>query len=358
MKKNSIFILLLVSCLSIIFTFSILKASAAEFNFAVETVIPKNQVDKKKTYFDLMMKPGQKQVLEINLRNDTENDVNINPLIHSATTNLNGVVEYGENDIESDSTLLYKMEDIVKTEEEIIIPAKGNYKVKMDVVMPKEDLDGVLAGGIILQEKTEGTGDKQKENENNKGLSIENEFAYVVAILLRENENEVKPEIQLNDVFPDQINARNVINANIQNIMPMYMNQMTVKAKVTKKGDSQVMYESNKEGMQMAPNSNFDYPISLHGERLEAGEYTLEMTAASMGEEWHWKRNFKIDGGLAKKLNDSDVSIQKDYTWLYVIIGGIVILLALILCVIFMRRKKKENDENEEQIANKSNDVI
>ncbi|MCM3675950.1 DUF916 and DUF3324 domain-containing protein [Peribacillus simplex] len=352
MKKKAICTLLLVSLLSIIFPFTILKGSAAEFNFGVETVVPKNQVDKKKTYFDLLVEPGQKQILEINLRNDTDDDVKINPLIHSATTNLNGVVEYGENDKEADPTLLYKLEDIVKTEEEVIIPAKGNYVLKLDVTVPKKEFDGVVAGGIILQEDTEGTDEKQNKNEDNKGLSIKNEFAYVVAILLRENENEIKPELQLNDVFPDQVNARNVINVNIQNTMPMYMNQMTVKSKVTKKDDSQVLYESNKEGMQMAPNSNFDYPISLNGERLEAGDYTLEMTAASMGEEWHWTRDFKIDGDIAKKLNDSDVTIQKDYTWLYVIIGGIVILLALILWVIIMRRKKKENEETRKQIAN------
>ncbi|XBO88701.1 DUF3324 domain-containing protein [Bacillus paranthracis] len=35
--------------------------------------------------------------------------------------------------------------------------------------------------------------------------------------------------------------------------------------------------------MQMAPNSNFNYPIQLEGQPLEAGEYRATITAESKG---------------------------------------------------------------------------
>ncbi|MEN2666160.1 WxL protein peptidoglycan domain-containing protein [Listeria aquatica] len=47
-------------------------AAAAEMNFAVQAIIPGNQIDKSQTYFDLRMKPGQKQDIEVELRNDTK----------------------------------------------------------------------------------------------------------------------------------------------------------------------------------------------------------------------------------------------------------------------------------------------
>ncbi|WP_275667513.1 WxL protein peptidoglycan domain-containing protein [Bacillus haynesii] len=45
-----------------------IKTWASELNFSVETVIPENQINKKLTYFDLLMEPSKKQTLEIVLR--------------------------------------------------------------------------------------------------------------------------------------------------------------------------------------------------------------------------------------------------------------------------------------------------
>ncbi len=83
------------------------EAHASEFNFAVTPTIPENQVDKSKTYFDLKMAPGAKQTVEIQLRNDTDEDITIENTVNSATTNLNGVVEYRQTG--SNLTKLYAL---------------------------------------------------------------------------------------------------------------------------------------------------------------------------------------------------------------------------------------------------------
>ncbi|EJR28605.1 MULTISPECIES: DUF916 and DUF3324 domain-containing protein [Bacillus cereus group] len=330
-----------VSCiiLTSIFSSFTSKVFASEFNFSVETVLPENQRDAAKTYFDLRMNPSQTQELEITLCNDTTEDVKINPEIHSATTNSNGVVEYGNTQNQKDSSLLYQMEDLVTTEKEVVIPAKGTYPLKLHVKMPDEPFDGIIAGGITLQEAND-TG-KSKD----KGLSITNKYAYVVAMVFNENDNVVTPQLKLNKVFPDQANARNVIKANIQNVMPIYMNQISIDAKIMKKGSEEVVYQFNKDGMQMAPNSNFDLPISLNGEKMLAGEYTLALTASSKGEIWNWRKDFKIDDQSAKKLNETDVSITKDSTWLYVALG--LLLVCSSFGIFFLwNRKKKRNQMN------------
>ena len=83
-----------------------------------------------------------------------------------------------------------------------------------------------------------------------------------------EYDNEVEPHLTLNTVAPGQMNARNVINANIQNTKPMLVNQLSIDAKISRKGSSEVLYHSEKK---MHPNSNFNYPIQLEGQPLEAG---------------------------------------------------------------------------------------
>ncbi len=85
----------------------------------------------------------------------------------------------------------------------------------------------------------------------------------------------------------------------------------------------------------MAPNSQFGFPIPLNGAPLEAGEYTLEMTAKAMGAEWSWSEPFTIDADEAGQLNATDVSIPPtDYTWLYVSIGIALVFASIILFLV------------------------
>lgn len=336
----------LLTVLIIAFTIPFLHlttVSASELNFAVEPLIPENQRDKTKTYFDLLVKPDSEQTIEINLRNDTENEVIVEPKVHSATTNLNGVVEYGPVETKRDSTLKHDLNEVVSVEKEVKIPAQSSVKLPLTITVPKEEFNGILAGGITLQEKET----KNNDNTETKGLSIQNQYAYVVALVLNENNTQVKPELKLNKVFPDQVNARNVINANLQNSTPNYLNQLNVVAKITQKGKTTALYETTKKAMQMAPNSNFDFPISLAGEKLEAGEYTLELTATTKADRWHWKKNFTIKADEAKKLNAKDVTIKKDYTWLYIMIGIGLIVLSILIVILILKRKRKKEEERK-----------
>lgn len=337
--------LIIVIGILLVMSLPVTMVMASEFNFSVSTVIPDNQIDKNQSYFDLLMEPSQKQILEVELRNDTAEDITVLVGVNSATTNVNGVVEYSSNGIEPDETLLYNMSDLVTTEDEVVIPANSTYTLELEVNMPAEEFDGILAGGITFQE-VEDKEDSTAEEET-AGMSIKNEYAYVVAILLRQNENDITPNLELNDVYPNQINARNIISANIQNTESMYMNKMTVEAKVTKKGQTEALYESSSEGLQMAPNSNFSYPILLNGEKMEGGEYTLHLTAVSMGEEWTWTKDFTIDSEVAKEYNESDVTIleETDYSWLiYVAVGIGILFLSIIFWLLLLLRRKKDKE--------------
>lgn len=341
-----------------------ISAAASEFKFAVIPGIPKNQIDKTKTYFDLKMDPEAEQDLEVQLRNDTDKEVIVETGISSATTNLNGVVEYSLNGKKPDSSLKYNMADLAKAPAETKLPAKGEATVKIHIKMPKEKFDGVLAGGITFTEKE--SDEEAPKDSSSSGMAINNKYSYVVALLARQNENEVTPELLLNDVAAAQVNARNVINANLQNPKATYINQLKLKAEITKKEDSKVFYTAEGEGMQMAPNSNFDYPIPLNGKPLEAGNYHLKIVAyGGKSEEgtykvknaegtevtfkykWELDKDFTISGAEAKKYNEQDVTIKKDNTWLYILIGVLLLLLALLLIFFLIRRKKKKEAEEE-----------
>ncbi|HAP4265926.1 TPA: DUF916 and DUF3324 domain-containing protein [Enterococcus faecalis] len=336
------------------------EAHASEFNFAVTPTIPENQVDKSKTYFDLKMAPGAKQTVEIQLRNDTDEDITIENTVNSATTNLNGVVEYGQNGIKPDKTLRFNLKDYVEAPKEIILPKHSQKTLPLTITMPKDSFDGVMAGGITLKEKKKET---TTSADQSKGLAINNEYSYVVAIILQQNETKVQPDLKLLGVKPGQVNARNVINVSLQNPQAAYLNQLHLINTVSKGGET--LYQSDTEDMQVAPNSNFSYPISLKGERLTPGKYVLKSTAYGVkdekgiyqvkganGEErylykWEFTKEFTISGDVAKELNEKDVTIKGTNWWLYLLI--VLIILALLLLIFFLYRKKKKEEEQQSE---------
>ncbi|MBO0454188.1 DUF916 and DUF3324 domain-containing protein [Candidatus Enterococcus murrayae] len=333
---------------------------ASEFNFAVTPKPSENQLDKQKTYFDLLLAPNQEDTLTVDLRNDTDKEVVVEAQIHSATTNGNGVIEYSKNEIKADKTLKYDIKNYVEAPEEIILKPQSAAEYKVKIHMPNEKFAGIIAGGITFKEK-KADQTSESSDKSGKGLAIKNEYSYVVALLMRQTTENGDPDLKLLSASPDQRNARNVIQGNLQNPNATYLNQLATKTTITKKGSSEALYTDEQSEMQMAPNSNFNLSVPLKGDRLKAGKYTMKIDAygqkdqkgsypfqakGSQKEEnyrYHWslEKDFEIKADVAKKLNDSDVTIKKDYTWIYILIG----VLLLLVIILFLIWRKKKNDQ-------------
>ena len=111
-------------------------------------------------------------------------------------------------------SLIFDLVDYVSYPQIVTLKPKSVQTVAFHVRMPNKRFDGVLAGGITFQEiQTE----KDQTETKDQSLSIENEYTYIIALLMRQTLNEVAPNLTLHEVKPDQINARNVILANVQN---------------------------------------------------------------------------------------------------------------------------------------------
>lgn len=59
---------------------------------------------------------------------------------------------------------------------------------------------------------------------------------------MKQNENEVSPDLKLTKISPGQINGRNVINVNLQNSKMAYINTMNVKATIKGITNSDIAY--------------------------------------------------------------------------------------------------------------------
>ncbi|WP_301359283.1 DUF916 and DUF3324 domain-containing protein [Enterococcus spodopteracolus] len=317
-------------------------AEEGTLNFYVTPEFSDNQKSGNDRYFQLNLAPDATEKLTLKLQNANAEAKKIKITPHTAYTNVMGVVEYGQDAEKADPTLQHSLGELIEQPEIIELGGNETKTVTLDLKMPKEAFDGFLAGGLRIEEVKENTTDETTDEE---GVAIQNEFAYIIGVVVSNNQHAVQPDLELLDVFADQLNYRNVISANLQNFTPTFVNRLEVEATVQKVGEEEILYQASQEQMQMAPNSNFNFPISLEGDRFRSGDYVLKMTARSGKEEWEWERKFTIDADEARALNQADVTIDTSINWW--MIGAISLLILLAAVILYLLIKQKKQSKNQ-----------
>ncbi|MDK4450923.1 DUF916 and DUF3324 domain-containing protein [Enterococcus casseliflavus] len=315
-------------------------AQESTLSFYVTPEFPESQVEGSNSYFDLNLGAGETETLALKLQNGSGDPIQVQVTPHTAYTNVHGVVEYGKDAQEPDASLPYSLDELIEPSEVIELAGNETKTISLSLHMPKESFEGFLAGGLRIAEVKESS---EEDTGNEEGVAIKNEFAYVVGVVVSNTRDSVQPDLELLDVFADQLNYRNVISATIQNFTPAFVNQMAVEATVQRAGENEVLYEASEEMMQMAPNSHFNFPISLEGDRFQSGDYVLKLKATSGEDKWEWERNFTIEGDEARSLNRADVTIASRLNWW--IISSIIIfvfLLGFIIYLLFQKRKREK----------------
>nr|WP_260865590.1 DUF916 and DUF3324 domain-containing protein [Enterococcus casseliflavus] len=312
-------------------------------SFYVTPEFPESQIEESTSYFDLNLDAGETENLALKLQNASSEPIQVQVTPHTAYTNVHGVVEYGKDAQEPDNSLLFSLDELIDPSGVIELAGNETKTITVPLHMPEESFEGFLAGGLRITEVKE---EQEKTTSNEEGLAIKNEFAYVVGVVVSNSRDSVQPDLDLLAVFADQLNYRNVISATIQNFTPTFVNRMTVEATVQRIGEDEVLYEASEEMMQMAPNSHFDFPISLEGDRFQSGDYVLNLKATSGEEEWSWEREFTIETETARSFNRADVTIDTNTNWWMIgAISLLILLIAVILYLIIKQRKQAKKQE-------------
>ncbi|WP_269924568.1 DUF916 and DUF3324 domain-containing protein [Enterococcus innesii] len=312
------------------------QAEEGTLNFYVTPEFPESQVVGSSSYFDLNLSAGETEHLALKLQNASSDPIQVQVTPHTAYTNVHGVVEYGKDAEEADPSLPHSLDELIDPSGIIELAGNETKTISVPLHMPKESFEGFLAGGLRVSEVKE----EDEETPEGEGVAIKNEFAYVIGVVVSNSRNSVQPDLELLDVFADQLNYRNVISANLQNFTPAFVNQLAVEATVQRVGEDDILYKASEEMMQMAPNSNFHFPISLEGDRFQAGEYVLKLKATSGEEEWTWEQTFTIETEEARSFNRADVTIDTSTNWWMVGAISLLLLLVIILLSLFIKQRK------------------
>ncbi|MEI5990618.1 hypothetical protein A5881_002123 [Enterococcus termitis] len=337
--------ILLFLCLLIALPFS--TAYGEEIPISVKAILPDNQLTKDAGYYDLKVNPGEKQELSFQLYNQGDKDATVNININPAYTGDGGSFVYTEDEANKDSSLKYPLSSIATSEQTVSIPAKGTTVTKVTLDIPSEPFEGLILGAIRVTSADAG---EKKTEETKKGFNISNNFAYSVAIQLRESDDLPKSDLALKKVFASQVAGRNTVKVNLQNPTATIIDNVSYDATVSKKGENTPLHETKVKGYRVAPNTNYNIPISWENQPFAAGTYVAKVKAKSedTGQDWTFDQEFVISAKEAKELNDKAVDLEKDYL-MYVLIGvGIFIVLVIVLITILVILSKKKKKRREQ----------
>lgn len=342
MKNKLIYIVTIVFTSLIILTGRPIKTLAEDggaTGFLYEIQFPENQ-QKEAGYFDLKMNPGQSQKVPILLKNPSDKEITVEVSLNGAKTNSNGVLEYGPINIQKDASLKYDFVDVVRAPKKVVLSPKSEQNLELEVTMPQVSFDGLIVGGIQLKKADE------EEQETKSGANVINKYAYVIAMVLQETDINLMPELELNKVKAGQSNAQNVIYADISNIEANFLDNLSMEVQIMSEKSDEVLYETKKSSMRMAPNSNMQFPVSMQGEKMVAGKYRASILATSGDRKWEWDETFEITAEEADKFNREDIGLvqEKGINWL-LIVGvavGLFIVIVTIFFIIHTIHKKRE----------------
>ncbi|GEO47943.1 DUF916 and DUF3324 domain-containing protein [Companilactobacillus kimchii] len=311
-KRIWIFMLFLISVITFgcLGTQNVLAATSEAQPAVTYNIVPElsnDQIDKKVGYFDLKVTPNQKLQAKFRINNNDTKTHTYTVMVNRASTDTNGVIVYNEHNVKADSSLKYDIEKLVTYPKSVTVDAKSSKEVVIDINAPKGNFDGVLLGGIFIEQ------DNQVSKSNAKGVTLKNKYNYVLGLQLRQSTATVEPNLKLVRAYEDTKNGQITVNALLDNDVPRLEEKVDIKAKVTSENNSKdVILQSEKSNMSIAPNSYFAYPTNVNtvigtnkDKRLKPGTYMLYLNVkANDGQNtWKLQRKFTVTGKQSREIN-------------------------------------------------------
>ncbi|MDR0922454.1 MAG: DUF916 and DUF3324 domain-containing protein [Lactobacillales bacterium] len=343
------FVALSFTLLTVSFPVSAEENHNEEIAFSVQKIAPVGEVHPASPFYDLKVKPGDKKVLEAKILNSGNGEIQVDGQIFATYTNKNGEIAYTSQAEEYDPSLQYKMNDLAKIYASDIkskVSSKSQKIVRVEINVPKEAKDGVILGSWYFEQASE----KNAQEKEEKSISIGNKYSYALPIKLTVNKEIDQPSLTLESITTGLSNYKKAFFANVVNDQPAVLSKLSITAQVMKKGKYDVLYQNKTEGMIMAPNSGFGYPVYLGKGTFQAGDYTMKVTATTADNKWArktwtWSMDFTILNEEAKELNSeaiNDPEPEKAINWW--LLALLVLCFALIGTLFFLLLKRKKQE--------------
>ena len=311
-QKNYLYFkfFLFIFSITIIFNPIVILGNSNEgMNFSSSIVIPENQINKSVDYFDLLVSPLDFQELKMTITNlsDKENKIKILPV--NAYTNENGIISYSTSEeMVNDSNQVFT--HLAEETKIVVLNPLETKEVAMKISLPKEPFKGIILGGFIIK--------NEEEPSKIESGELRNDFQIIQGVMLRENMDYIPNQFKINDVILGIYQNQLSILTNIQNTSPKLMKGITIQAWLRKKNSENIILEQRSNNINLAPNSNFNYPLVLGEHVLTPGKYTLDISIEFENDKLLFTKDFNVSKNniysnktSIKHKNDLPIPITK-----------------------------------------------
>lgn len=306
---------------------------AEKTGFTVESVQPENQINKDFSFFYVHTQPSEEQTLKVKVISKRKEASRVNISLTNAVTNITGQIDYGQKNVQLDSSMTLPLTDFVSLQTKTLTVANFEEKIiEIHVKPPKESYQGVRLGAVVFQ-----SADVQKEQSG-----VKNTYGYKIALMTSEDLRPYNEGGRINylSVKPRLQNGQKVIAMKVQNPESAVLENVSISTKIFPKGEKEPLATNGLTGMKLAPNSSFDYLTYLGLENLKAGKYVIQATGTDGKETWEWEKEFTISDKEANQMNE-DAAYKLLLPKLYKLIGGILVALTILNLAYLLYRKKK-----------------
>lgn len=309
-------------------------------DFGINIIYPKNQKNGESGYFDLQVKPKEKQVLKIKVSNYSEQENKISIKRQRSTTSDTGTISYKEFKKDKIKSNEPDFNDIVSLKQnEVVLKPNESKVIEVNVALPEEVFNGEILGGIHFFKNS-------ALEEWEKKKTVVNRFSYSVPIIMREKEKKEKNNLSLNKVEASHRNYHNFIEATLVNNSPIRVKKLEIDGSIFKKGQKKAIYTRKENEYKMAPLSTLNFGFDLNDSKIIAGEYDVFLIVKADEQEYQFKDTFTIEETDAKKLNSESVYVEEDNMNLFILVLVFGFFLFLIGIFAYYYKKKNQKQKN------------
>jgi len=332
-KRIIVFFSTLLLLMATFLPFATTVKAAPDKSYAIQAILPDNQVNKDESYFDLKVEPNKEQSLKVLIANTGSKPITVTAEVNNAYTADSGVIGYDKYNAK-----LYKGQNPSLTSlvdgkrKQVVKLATGENKtVEFKVKSPSSEYTGIILGGVTTTASVSPT--------KSKNINIKNQVRYVKGVVLRSKDDGVMPDMHLTSAAPKAVAGSTGIAYTMDNTAPININKVSLKAEITN-GSQVTNYKA--DNLQIAPSSQFDYFIPI--KKLGSGTYKTHIT-------------LKNDSGFSKELNYTITVKQRqadnvndsatpkpqsnNKQWIGIIIGIIVLIAVVVWMYLYYSQRNK-----------------
>lgn len=333
MKKRIILFFSTLLMLLIAFLPATTVKAAPDKSYAIQAILPDNQIDKNESYFDLKITPKKEQTLKVLIANTGTKPITVTAEINNAYTADSGVIGYDKYNAKLYKSKLPSLTSLVdgSRKQVVKLDTGENKTVEFKVKSPDSEYAGIILGGVTTTASVSPT--------KSKNINIKNQVRYVKGVVLRSKDDGVMPSMHLTSAAPRAVAGSTGISYMLDNTAPININKVKLTARIKHNGKT-IKY--NADNLQIAPNSQFNYFIPIS--KLTSGTYKAHITLKNdSGFSQSFDKNISVQQKEVDSVKEAISPKQKSNNkqWIGIIIGIIVLIVIVVWMYLYYSQRNK-----------------